>query len=295
MLFSFFPRFLLVFLVFFNLRPRKPEATPKPLNCQVFGCSERLGLSEWPFACRPKVPEWGLRRLSQTKGWALEAAEEEGHEEDDRLAIGCLLSLEASLTKDEVVARVLFRQETSLWAGDCGELDLSEIVRDTMLSADQEVALQQIAKRKATQQTATQIRKRVSKTFDHVAKTFASRPQFKKGQAARKAKEKKADQENKARAAEIKRCYAVLSSDVDKAVKASVPAAVRVYRDDKNGRWKVSYNTAWAYASRSISWTAIGSKAAGLEVVRQGWLWAETFDGIAMPEEAATMLQKMRA
>ena len=241
------------------------------------------------------VPEWGLRRLSQTKGWALEAAEEEGHEEDDRLAIGCLLSLEASLTKDEVVARVLFRQETSLWAGECGELDLSEIVRDTMLSADQEVALQQIAKRKATQQTATQIRKRVSKTFDHVAKTFASRPQFKKGQAARKAKEKKAEQDKKARAAEIKRCYAVLSSDVDQAVKASVPAAVRVYRDDKNGRWKVSYNTAWAYASRSISWTAIGSKAAGLEVLRQGWLWAEAFDGIAMPEEAATMLQKMRA
>ena len=53
-----------------------------------------------------------------------------------------------------------------------GDPDLSEIVWDTVLSADQEVALQQIAKRKANQQTAVQIRKRVSKTFEHMAKMY---------------------------------------------------------------------------------------------------------------------------
>ncbi|CAE7572860.1 MKK5 [Symbiodinium sp. CCMP2592] len=239
------------------------------------------------------VAEWGLRRLVQSKGWSLEASEEAGHEEDDRLAVACLLSLEATLTKDEVVARILFRQEAATWASECGELDLAEVVRDTMLSADQEVALQQIAKRKATHQTAVQVRQRVSKTFDYVAKKFASRPEFKKAAAARKAKEKKAEQHKKEQAAEIKRCYALVSSDVDKAVKAAVPAAVRVYTDPPNGRWKLSYSTAWAYATRSISWTAIGSKAGGAEVLRQAWSWAETFDGLDITDEAAAMLQKL--
>lgn len=242
------------------------------------------------------VPEWGLRRLAEVKGWPAEAeAQAAEHEEDDRLAVVCLLSLEATLTKDEVVDRLLFRQDTATWAAEAGDLDLTEVVRDTMLAADQDVALQQIAKRKASHDTAVEIRKRVSRTFESVAKTFASRPEYKKAAAVRKAKEKQLQQKQKEHAAAIKRCYAVLSSDIDKAVKVAVPAAVRVYRDDYNGRWRLTYSSSWAYATRSISWTAVGSKNAAAEVVRQGWLWAESFDGTGMPEEAATLLGKLTA
>ncbi|CAE7769924.1 unnamed protein product [Symbiodinium sp. CCMP2592] len=240
------------------------------------------------------VPEWGLRRLAEVKGWPAEA-EETGHEEDDRLAVVCLLSLQPTLTKDDVVNRLLFRQDVASWSGEFGELDLTEVVRDTMLAADQDVALQQLAKRKAARETAVEIRKRVSRTFEAVAKTFASRPEYKKAAAARKAKEKQASQQQKDHAAAIKRCYAALSSDIDKVVKVGVPTAVRVYRDDYNGRWRLTYRTVWAQVTRSISWTAVGSRNAAAEAVRQGWQWAETFDGLPMPEEAAGLLQKLAA
>ncbi|CAE7707438.1 Camkk2 [Symbiodinium sp. CCMP2592] len=234
------------------------------------------------------VPEWGLRRLAEVKGWPAEAEDEE----DDRLAVVCLLSLQPTLTKDDVVNRLLFRQDVASWSGEFGELDLTEVVRDTMLAADQDVALQQLAKRKAARETAVEIRKRVSRTFEAVAKTFASRPEYKKAAAARKAKEKQASQQQKDHAAAIKRCYAALS---DKVAKVGVPTAVRVYRDDYNGRWRLTYRTVWAQVTRSISWTAVGSRNAAAEAVRQGWQWAETFDGLPMPEEAAGLLQKLAA
>ena len=240
------------------------------------------------------VPEWGLRRLAEVKGWPAEV-EATGHDEDNRLAVVCLLSLEPTLTREDVVDRLLFRQDVASWSSEVDELDLIEVVRDTMLAADQDVALQQIAKRKAARETAVEIRRRVSQTFEAVAKTFASRPEYKKAAGARKAKEKQIQQRQKDHAAAIKRCYATLSSDIDEAVKVGVPAAVRVYRDDYNGRWRLTYSTSWAHATRSISWTAVGSKNAAAEALRQGWLWSETFDGLPMPEEAAVLLQKLAA
>ncbi|CAE7630209.1 Camkk2 [Symbiodinium sp. CCMP2592] len=113
--------------------------------------------------------------------------------------------------------------------------------------------------------------------------------------AARKKKEKQAEKFAKERAAAIARHYDDVDENVDEVVKASQPVAVRVYRDDRNGRWKLSYSTVWAYSSRSISWTAVGSKQAGAEAVRQGWKWAEVFEGLEMPEEAGKILKKLEA
>ena len=123
------------------------------------------------------VPEWALRRLAASKGWTFDS-DEPGHEEDDRLAIACMLSLDASLTKEEVVGRLLNRQEAATWGEGAG-VDLEEVIRDTMLAADQDQALQQLAKRRATQQSAADVRKRGIRTFEHVSKTFARRPPFK--------------------------------------------------------------------------------------------------------------------
>ena len=72
-----------------------------------------------------------------------------------------------------------------------------------------------------------------------------------------------------------------------------LPGHVRAYRDDLNGRWKLSYSARWAHASRSISWTAVGSKRAGSEVIRQAWKWADTFEGLEISEEAQVILQKL--
>ncbi|CAE7453042.1 unnamed protein product [Symbiodinium sp. CCMP2592] len=237
------------------------------------------------------VPEWALRRLAANKGWKIEA-DEPGHEEDDRLAIACMLSLDASLTKEEVVGRLLHRQEAATWGEGAG-VDLEEVIRDTMLAADQDQALQQLAKRRATQQSAVDVRKRGVRTFEHVAKTFARQPAFKAAQAARKEKEKREAKAAKERAAAVKRCYADCDENVDRAVQVSVPFRVRAYRDDPNGRWKLSYSARWAQACRSISWTAVGSKRAGCEVIRQAWKWAETFEGLEISEEAQAVLQKL--
>ncbi|CAE7254869.1 Camkk2 [Symbiodinium sp. CCMP2592] len=207
------------------------------------------------------VPEWSLRKLAQAKKWPV-SVQEAGHDEDDRLAIVCLLSLDPSLVKEEVVGRLLSRQEAAPWSIDTG-IDLEELVRDTMLAADQEQALKHLANRKAGQASAKDVRKRASHTYEHVAKTFACRPEYKKFQAQRKEKEKKAVQEQKARAAEAKRVYDDVNVDVDRVLKAAVPPGVRVYTDDRNGRWSLTYSTAWAFATRSISWTQVGSKPAG--------------------------------
>ena len=83
------------------------------------------------------------------------------------------------------MGRSLHRNEASSW-GEGAAVDLEEVVRDTMLAADQDQALRQLATRKASQQTALEVRKRGSKTYDHVCKSFASRPAFKAGQTARK-------------------------------------------------------------------------------------------------------------
>ncbi|CAE7675775.1 Camkk2 [Symbiodinium necroappetens] len=163
------------------------------------------------------VPEWALRRLATYKGWTFEA-EETGIEEDDRLAIACMLSLDASLTREEVVGRLLSRQE-----------------------------------------------------------------------------EKREAKAAKDLAAAVKRCYADCNENVDRAVQATMPRHVKVYRDDKNGRWKISYSARWAHASRSISWTMVGSKAAGSEVIRQAWKWVATFEGLDITAEAQTILQKLEA
>ncbi|CAE7593480.1 cdk-12 [Symbiodinium sp. CCMP2592] len=237
------------------------------------------------------VPEWSLRKLAQAKKWPV-SVQEAGHEEDDRLAIVCLLSLDPSLVKEEVVGRLLSRQEAAPWSFDTG-IDLEELVRDTMLAADQEQALKHLANKKAGQASAKDVRKRASHTYEHVAKTFAGRPEYKKFQAQRKEKEKKAVQEQKARAAEAKRVYDDVNVDVDRVLKAAVPPGVRVYTDDRNGRWSLTYSTAWAFATRSISWTQVGSKPAGRAAVEQSWDWAETFAGLAMSDEAATILKKL--
>ena len=234
-----------------------------------------------------------LRKLGLSKGW-LDEATDTGHDEDDRLAISCLLSLDPTLTKEEVMGRSLHRNEASSW-GEGAAVDLEEVVRDTMLAADQDQALRQLATRKASQQTALEVRKRGSKTYDHVCKSFASRPAFKAGQTARKKKEKQAEKSAKEAVAAIARHYDNVDANVDDVVKATQPLAVRVYRDDRNGRWKVSYSTVWAYSARSISWTAVGSKKAEAEAVRQGWKWAEVFEGLEMPEEAVKILKKLEA
>ncbi|OLP87706.1 hypothetical protein AK812_SmicGene31050 [Symbiodinium microadriaticum] len=240
------------------------------------------------------VPEWSLRRLAETKKWPV-AAQEPGHDEDDRLTIVCLLSLDPSLVKEDIVGRLLNRQEAAPWTFEDGGIDLESLVRDTMLATEQEQALKQLAKRQGGQRSAKEVRTKVSQTYEHVAKTFAGRPDYKKAQARRKEKEKQAEKEQRARAAAVKRIYDDVDNNVDRALKAATPHGVRITTDEGNGRWKLAYSTAWAFATRSISWTAVGSKPAGAAALEQCWEWAETFAGITMSDEAATILKKLKA
>jgi histidinol phosphatase-like enzyme len=161
-----------------------------------------------------------------------------------------------------------------------------------MLAADQEKALAQLAKKKAARRSAAQVRQQVSKTFEHITKSMTG-PSFKKAVAARKEKEKLLAAAAKQRSADIKRVYADIGNNVDRAVKLGVPGNVRVWTDDKNGRWKLTYSTVFASAARSVSWTAIGQKRAAAEAVRQGWSWASTFEGIESSPESVELLRRL--
>ena len=76
---------------------------------QVTSLSARNGASETVLAKRPLLQH---EQYGTSKGWLTEATDT-GHDEDDRLTIACLLSLYPTLTKEEVMGRLLSRNEAS--------------------------------------------------------------------------------------------------------------------------------------------------------------------------------------
>ena len=59
------------------------------------------------------------------------------------------------------MGRLLNRSEASAW-GEGAAVDLEEVVRDTMLAADQDQVLRQLATKRASQETAVDVRKHSS-------------------------------------------------------------------------------------------------------------------------------------
>ncbi|CAE7212870.1 unnamed protein product, partial [Symbiodinium microadriaticum] len=155
------------------------------------------GLADVFFSMRPLFDSWERAKVGLPRPRTPATTKT-----TDRLTIACLLSLDPTLTQEEVMGRLLNRSEASAW-GEGAAVDLEEVVRDTMLAADQDQVLRQLATKRASQE---------------------------------KKAEKESQRQGRHRQTLRRR------GNVDLVVRACQSFAVRVYKNDKNGRWKLTYS-----------------------------------------------------
>ena len=116
--------------------------------------------------------EWALRKLrgaDDAEAAVQEEVDVQDVHEEERLAIACLLHVDPSLTKKETAARILKRAEVQQWscAGASSDADLEQMVKDTMLTGEQDKALKQLAARRS-QETAVQVWARAERLYEAV-------------------------------------------------------------------------------------------------------------------------------
>ena len=82
--------------------------------------------------------------------------------------------------------------------------------------------------------------------------------------------------------------YAKLTKSADTFVKTMGPDGARIYVDELQGRWRVTFRP--TDEQRSISWTRAGATNAACLVVR--WLWEckLSYDGTPIPPELDAVL-----
>ena len=110
----------------------------------------------------------------------------------------------------------------------------------------------------------------------------------KEGDQERKKKEKAENAESKSQQV---RTYDPRSSSAHAAVMGSIPKECKAYADDFNGRWRLTFVPTGQ--NRSVSWSACGSKAAAAVAIRQGWIWAELYNGTQMPAAVKKTLSNL--
>ena len=236
------------------------------------------------------LSETTIRKVCEEMKWTISASPT-GTDEDHHLAVVGMLNLDTSLTEEEVVQRVLHRQETEKLTPEADDHELEMIVRDTLLYGEQDQALKELTNRRTTV-TARTLRPKVQQMYQRAAKDVKGWLD-KKAVEARKSKDKSETGNTKAFDKNIERVYAQLDASVDEKMKALLPINVRAWSDEKNGRWKLTYKGKYAQYGRSISWTSIGHSRAAVECVRQGWDWLDLHEGLTMPETVESKLKKL--
>ena len=162
---------------------------------------------------------------------------------------------------------------------DCLDSELHEVVRDCMLPSEQQKILETMKAKPSAK--SSEIRERAAKVFEAAFKNLPPEKR-KAGEAGRKAKLKAEAASSKAALREANRIYDRVNVTSEQIMRAAFPPSVRCWTDEANGRWRLSYK----YLSRSISWTAIGHKAAAAMCLKQAWQWIELCEGSPMSEEA---------
>lgn len=237
-----------------------------------------------------RLSEATIRKVCEEMKWTISASPT-GADEDHHLAVVGMLNLDTSLTEEEVVQRILHRQESDKLTPEADDQELEMIVRDTLLSGEQDQALKELTRRRTTV-TAKSLRPKVQKMYQRAAMDVKGWLD-KKAVEARKLKEKSVTGDARAFDKNIERVYAQLNASVDEKMKALLPLNVRAWSDEKNGRWKLTYKGKYAQYGRSISWTSIGHSLAAAECVRQGWDWLDLHEGRTMPETVQAKLRKL--
>ena len=164
--------------------------------------------------------------------------------------------------------KICFRSQVEKNTPDIDDPELEQVVRDTLLVGEQDQALRELTRRRGNL-TAKTLRPKVRQMYQVSAKGVKAWSD-KANVEARKAKEKKEVADGLTFQKNIERVYAKLKVPVDVQMKALLPAAVRAWSDQKNGRWKLTYKGLHVQFGRSISWTSIGHGRAAAECVRQG-------------------------
>lgn len=236
------------------------------------------------------LSEATMRKVCQELKWNISPSPT-GVDECHHLAVVGLLNHDPRLTEEEVVQKICFRSQVEKNTPDIDDPELEQVVRDTLLVGEQDQALRELTRRRGNL-TAKTLRPKVRQMYQVAAKGVKAWSD-KANVEARKAKEKKEVADGLTFQKNIERVYAKLKVPVDVQMKALLPAAVRAWSDQKNGRWKLTYKGLHVQFGRSISWTSIGHGRAAAECVRQGWQWLEVHEGRSMPESVETKLKKL--
>ena len=85
----------------------------------------------WRSVGAQTVPAYGMEYLERS--WRVN--------ENHHLAVTAMLNIDPGLTLEEVVCRVCHRSEAEKWTPEAGDKELEAVVRDTLLTGDQDKAL----------------------------------------------------------------------------------------------------------------------------------------------------------
>ena len=94
-----------------------------------------------------RLSEATIRKVCEEMKWTISASPT-GADEDHHLAVVGMLNLDTSLTEEEVVQRILHRQESDKLTPEADDQELEMIVRDTLLSGEQDQALKELTRRR---------------------------------------------------------------------------------------------------------------------------------------------------
>ena len=167
------------------------------------------------MAAGPKIPlfkpdetlkftkplEVGPGRLQALNAWS------------DKLTGEEVCHLNASLTEEEVVQRILHRTQTEKLAPEADDHELEMIVRDTLLFGEQDQALKELTRRR-TAVTARNFRPKVQQMYQRAAKDVKGWLD-KKAVEARESKDKSETGNTKASDKNIEKVYAQLNASMD--------------------------------------------------------------------------------
>ena len=156
-----------------------------------------------------RLSEATIRKVCEEMKWTISASPT-GADEDHHLAVVGMLNLDTSLTEEEVVQRILHRQESDKLTPEADDQELEMIVRDTLLSGEQDQALKELTRRRTTV-AAKSLRPKVQKMYQRAAMDVKGWLD-KKAVEARKLKEKSVTGDAKAFDKNIERVYAQLNA-----------------------------------------------------------------------------------
>ena len=264
------------------------------------------------------IPEDVLKKMCNE--WEVGVATvPKGVSEQQALQTALTLHHDPATTAEEVLAKVF--DNSGALEGECSDEILEEvqqIMEDSVIQQDRDKILSILKKSDQAKQNRQKSVESLTAYFEETVKVLppAKAAERKKSltkkptkkEAAPVPKDKKAEASSSQKKTQDRsmdppcepgssydnRHYQKLNEDIDEYLRKGKPENMHILTDPKNGRWRLTWKSAEATEQRSVSWTNVGAKLAGEEVLKQGWDWSRTYLGQDMPPEAKRWLEMIR-